>query len=101
MRRREQVSTDRRTDPPISPASYMHLIAGTQERILDGPVALIAPPGWSRAAPMRGRSQKHESLKSDAGKYSNPPVRMRMRNHVLPSISADWRSSPVIVSFET
>ncbi len=33
-----------RTGVPIPPPSYMHQIAMTNERVLDGLVALIAPP---------------------------------------------------------
>jgi predicted RNase H-like HicB family nuclease len=32
---------------PIPRPSYMHQIVLTQERVLDGLVALIAPPGWA------------------------------------------------------
>jgi predicted RNase H-like HicB family nuclease len=32
---------------PIPCPSYMHQIAWSQERILDGLVALIAPPEWT------------------------------------------------------
>jgi predicted RNase H-like HicB family nuclease len=32
---------------PIPRPSYMHQIAWSQERILDGLVALIAPPEWT------------------------------------------------------
>ena len=35
------------TGASIPRPSYMHQIAWTQERILDGLVALIAPPEWT------------------------------------------------------